>query len=60
MSEVDVSQVLDDDVEALVAGEVHQLFLVRFVVVVVNLIESKQLLNNNLFCRSCSTNQCFS
>ena len=37
MGEVDVGQVLDDDVEALVAGEVHQLFLVGLVVVVENL-----------------------
>jgi hypothetical protein len=29
--------VLDDDVEALVASEVHQLLLVRFVVVVEHL-----------------------
>jgi hypothetical protein len=35
--QVDVGQVLDDDVEALVASEVHQLLLVRFVVVVEHL-----------------------
>jgi hypothetical protein len=33
--------VLDDDVEALVASEVHQLLLVRFVVVVEHLKNEK-------------------
>ena len=37
VSQIDVGQVLDDDVEALIAGEVHQLLLVRLVVMVVNL-----------------------
>ena len=37
VSQIDVGQVLDDDVEALIASEVHQLLLVRLVVMVVNL-----------------------
>ena len=46
VSQVDVGQVLDDDIEALVAGEVHQLLLVRLVVMVVNLFKKQE----NLIC----------
>ena len=45
VSQIDVGQVLDDDVEALIAGEVHQLLLVRLVVMVVNLF----LIQKNCF-----------
>jgi hypothetical protein len=40
MRQIDIGQVFDDDVESFVSGKVHQLLLVRFVVVVENLMSS--------------------